>query len=65
MTGADEAELLAAAIEGIAKIVEAVRNAKSGAIDPATALSKIQSVHDALAANNAKADAEEAAKFKP
>lgn len=48
------AELAASAI---AKIMDAVKGAKEGKMDPATALAGIQLLHDQIDMNNAAADA--------
>lgn len=56
MTLEQDAQLAALAVETISKIIDAVRSAKSGKLDPDVALAQISSLHDALAANNAAAD---------
>lgn len=64
MSTEEELALVGAAFEAAAKIWAAVRDAKDGKITAADAMAGIDAVHNALAANNAAADAALAAKFK-
>lgn len=65
MTPDQEAMLLATAFEGIAKIIESVKAARSGKVDPAKVLDQISMLHQSLADNNSEIDAEAKAKFGP
>lgn len=55
--------VIEAGIDAIAAIVDTIRSAKSGAVDPDAALAQIKSFTDALAKNNAAADSALDAKF--
>jgi hypothetical protein len=55
--------LIEAGIEAIDQIVQTIKAAKAGTVDPTTATAAITSMNTALAANNAAADAALATKF--
>ncbi|HEY1554778.1 MAG TPA: hypothetical protein VGF94_08090 [Kofleriaceae bacterium] len=63
MNPAEEAALVQAALSAIDAIITTVKNAKSGAVDPQTALASITAMQDALGANDAAEATAEAAKF--
>lgn len=63
MTTEQELELVSAAIAGIEAIINAVKSAKSGGVNPQQALDAITALHASLQANNDAADAALAAKF--
>lgn len=60
-----EALLFKAALDAIIKIVETVKDARSGKLDPAKVLDQISTMHQSLLDDNARADAEAKAKFHP
>lgn len=53
------------AIEAVKGIIASVRNAQTGALDPATVIAEISELHESIAADNARTDAEAKAKFHP
>jgi len=63
MTIDQDLELANAAIAALSRIVDTVRGARLGRIDPGEALARLRSFDEQLAANNAAADAELEKKF--
>jgi len=63
MTLEEDLALVSAGLDAIGKIVSTLRDAKDGKISAADALAGIDAVSNALAANNAAADAALAARF--
>ena len=65
MTTEQEIQLTQIAFQAIVKIVEAIRDAKAGKVDPDAVIANVTTLRDQLSANNAAADGALDAKFKP
>ncbi len=63
MTVEQDIELATAALAVIEKVIATVKDAKEGKVTPEAALAGIKTLHEQLAASDAKADAELAKKF--
>lgn len=63
MTTDEEVQLAMAALSVIGSIIDTVRKAHSQSLDPKLVIAQLQSLTDALAANDRQIDAQVEAKF--